>query len=301
MYFLYVRTYVSIYMCTHTDMEIKHNTHVFMYLNLCQLCQDDLGTFLKVRNIGTEIDELQIQKSIPASLLATKGQVGGVVVQAICVIDRPSLPGRFFPCTAPGQPKVGFGRLPKTLSVALLDRDQDQEVLSPQRLCKPRRPSHCLRARTALPPEPLLTRGIPDLELDAFSRLDLHQAGEKIHPHGGVRNLGKATLGEAADQAGLAHCGIPDDNEPELVQPDGLHGRGSAGLLGSDPGRREGAPRRRLRERGSAGSSSAASASLTWEPEAGQAQAPGQRRDGCCACKGDEMAAASAPRTLTHH
>lgn len=74
-----------------------------------------------------------------------------------------------------------------------------------------------LAAPAALPPEPLLTRGIPDLELDAFSWLDLHQTGEKIHPHGGVRNLGKAALGEAADQTGFAHRGIPDDNEPELV------------------------------------------------------------------------------------
>lgn len=83
--------------------------------------------------------------------------------------------------------------------------------------CASREDPPTARGPAVLPPEPLLTRGIPDLELDAFSWLDLHQTGEKIHPHGGVRNLGKAALGEAADQTGLAHRGIPDDNEPELI------------------------------------------------------------------------------------
>lgn len=102
----------------------------------------------------------------------------------------------------------------------------------------------------ARPPEPLLTRGIPDLELDAFAWLDLNQTGEKIHPHRGVRNLGEAALGEAADQTGLAHRGIPDDNEPKLVQPDGLHGwaRRSPGARGLGLGG-DGAPPRRPRRR----------------------------------------------------
>lgn len=102
----------------------------------------------------------------------------------------------------------------------------------------------------ARPPEPLLTRGIPDLELDAFAWLDLDQTGEKIHPHRGVRNLGEAALGEAADQTGLAHRGIPDDNEPKLVQPDGLHGwaRRSPGARGLGLGG-DGAPPRRPRRR----------------------------------------------------
>ncbi|OWK08066.1 hypothetical protein Celaphus_00008155, partial [Cervus elaphus hippelaphus] len=126
--------------------------------------------------------------------------------------------------------------------------DRDQEVLFPRGSGKPRRPSHCSRAESALPPEPLLTRGIPDLELDAFSGFDLHQTGEEIHPHRRVRNLGKAALGEAADQTRLAHRGIPDDNQPELIQPDGLHGRGSAGLLGPGRGRRDGGGQARASE-----------------------------------------------------
>lgn len=146
---------------------------------------------------------------------------------------------------------MGLSRTPQTFGSILTRCDQDQEVLFSQGLYKLRRPSHCSRARDALLPEPLLTRGIPDLELDAFSWLDLHQTREKIHPHGGVRNLGKAALGEAADQTGLAHRGIPDDNEPELVQPDSFHGQGLAGLLGPSRVRREWASRRGLAERGS--------------------------------------------------
>lgn len=138
---------------------------------------------------------------------------------------------------------MGLSRNSQSLATLAKGGDQDQEVLFPRGSGKPRRPSHCSRAESALPPEPLLTRGIPDLELDAFSGFDLHQTGEEIHPHRRVRNLGKAALGEAADQTRLAHRGIPDDNQPELIQPDGLHGRGSAGLLGPGRGRRDGGAR----------------------------------------------------------
>lgn len=72
-------------------------------------------------------------------------------------------------------------------------------------------------------PEPLLTRGVPDLKFDPFSRLDLHQAREEVHANGRVRHLGEAALCEPADQARLAHSGVSDDNQTKLVKPYRLH------------------------------------------------------------------------------
>lgn len=72
-------------------------------------------------------------------------------------------------------------------------------------------------------PEALLPGGVPDLQLDPLPGLDLHQAGEEVHAHGGVGHLGEATLREPPDQTRLAHRGVPDDDEAELVEPYGLH------------------------------------------------------------------------------
>lgn len=72
-------------------------------------------------------------------------------------------------------------------------------------------------------PESLLTRRVPDLQLDPLSGLDLHQAGEEVHADRGIGDLSEATLGEPADQTRLPYRGVPDDDQPELVEPDGLH------------------------------------------------------------------------------
>lgn len=74
-----------------------------------------------------------------------------------------------------------------------------------------------------LSPEALLPRGVPDLQLDPLPGLDLHQPGEEVHAHGGVGDLGEATLCEPPDQTRFAHRGVPDDDEAELVEPYGLH------------------------------------------------------------------------------
>lgn len=76
-------------------------------------------------------------------------------------------------------------------------------------------------------PEPLLSRCVPELQFDPFARLDLQQAGEEVHTDrgvaGGRAQPGKAALGEAVQEARLAYGGVPDHDEAELVDPDGLH------------------------------------------------------------------------------
>lgn len=76
-------------------------------------------------------------------------------------------------------------------------------------------------------PEPLLSRRVPELQLYPLARLDFQQAREEVHADGGVTGggaqPGKAALGEAMQQARLAHGGVPDHDEAELVDPDGLH------------------------------------------------------------------------------
>lgn len=94
-------------------------------------------------------------------------------------------------------------------------------------------------------PEALLPRGVPDLQLDPLAGLDLHQPGEEVHADGGVRHLGEATLREPPDQTRLSHRGVPDDDQPELIEPYRLHDFGfgclshapvcrSVSLLGGD-------------------------------------------------------------------
>lgn len=79
------------------------------------------------------------------------------------------------------------------------------------------------RPSALVSPEALLTRGVPDLQLDPLPGLDLHQPGEEVHADGGVRHLGEASLREPPDQTRLAHRGVPDDDQPELIEPYRLH------------------------------------------------------------------------------
>lgn len=76
-------------------------------------------------------------------------------------------------------------------------------------------------------PEPLLSRRVPELQLDPLARLDFQQAGEEVHADSGVAGggaqPGEAALSEAVQEARLAHGGVPYHDESELVDPDGLH------------------------------------------------------------------------------
>ena len=76
-------------------------------------------------------------------------------------------------------------------------------------------------------PEPLLSRRVPELQLYPLAGLDLQPAGEEVHPDSGVAGWGaqprEAALSEAVQEARLSHGGVPDDDEAELVDPDGLH------------------------------------------------------------------------------
>ncbi len=72
-------------------------------------------------------------------------------------------------------------------------------------------------------PEPLLSCSVPDLQFDPFARLDLHQAGEEVHPHGRVRHLGEAALREPPDQTRFADRGVSDDDQTKLIKPYRLH------------------------------------------------------------------------------
>lgn len=85
-------------------------------------------------------------------------------------------------------------------------------------------------------PEALLPRRVPQLQLDPLARLDLQQAGEEVHADGGVAGGGaqprEAALGEAVQEARLAHRGVSDHDEAELVDPNGLHRGGPRALRG---------------------------------------------------------------------
>lgn len=89
-----------------------------------------------------------------------------------------------------------------------------------------RRSPGCPGVPAALP-EALLPRRVPQLQLDPLARLDLQQAGEEVHADrgvaGGGAQPGEAALGEAVQEARLAHRGVPDYDEAELVDPNGLH------------------------------------------------------------------------------
>lgn len=76
-------------------------------------------------------------------------------------------------------------------------------------------------------PEALLPRRVPELQLDPLARLNLQQAREEVDANRGVAGGGvqpwEAALGEAVQEARLAHRGVPDHDEAELVDPDSLH------------------------------------------------------------------------------
>lgn len=72
-------------------------------------------------------------------------------------------------------------------------------------------------------PESLLACRVPDLKLDAFAWFNLHQTGEEVYANSRIRHLCKTSFCEASDQTRLPHCGVANDNQPELVQPYSFH------------------------------------------------------------------------------
>lgn len=68
-------------------------------------------------------------------------------------------------------------------------------------------------------PEPLLSSCVPELQLDTDPRLHLQEVNIEVHTHRLVDGLQEQVFSVALQQGGLAHCGIPQHDDPELVLP----------------------------------------------------------------------------------
>ena len=64
--------------------------------------------------------------------------------------------------------------------------------------------------------EPLLARGVPDLQFDGLP-VQLDGADLEVDPDGGDVGLGVGVVGEAEQEAGLAHARVTDQEELEQV------------------------------------------------------------------------------------
>ncbi len=65
-------------------------------------------------------------------------------------------------------------------------------------------------------PEPLLSRRVPDLKLDGLP-VQLDGADLEVDADGGDVGLGVGVVGEAEEEAGLAHAGVADQEELEQI------------------------------------------------------------------------------------
>ena len=65
-------------------------------------------------------------------------------------------------------------------------------------------------------PEPLLARGVPDLQFDGLA-VKLDGADLEVHPDGGDVGLGVGVVGEAEEEARLSHARVTDQEELEQV------------------------------------------------------------------------------------
>ena len=72
-------------------------------------------------------------------------------------------------------------------------------------------------------PEPFLSRRVPQLQFHFLSVVHVHEAGEEIHAHGGIRDLGEGPVREMAEQRTFPHRRVPDQDDPELEFEDGFH------------------------------------------------------------------------------
>lgn len=72
---------------------------------------------------------------------------------------------------------------------------------------------------SASSPEPLLPGCVPELQLDTDPRLHLQEVDVEVHPNRLVDGLQERVFGVTLQQGGLAHCGVPQHDDPELVLP----------------------------------------------------------------------------------
>lgn len=70
-------------------------------------------------------------------------------------------------------------------------------------------------------PEPLLSSRVPELQLDADPRLHLQEVHVEVHPDRLVHGLLEHVVSVALQQGGLAHRGVAQHDDPELVLPQG--------------------------------------------------------------------------------
>lgn len=63
-------------------------------------------------------------------------------------------------------------------------------------------------------PEPLLSRSVPQLDLNAFS-IDIDRSLSEVHPDRGLGAVGEAAGAEAVSQARLAHVRVTDHYDLE--------------------------------------------------------------------------------------
>lgn len=68
-------------------------------------------------------------------------------------------------------------------------------------------------------PEPFLPGCVPELQLDADARLHLQEVNVEVYTHRLVDGLQEHVFCVALQQGGLAHCGVPQHDDPELVLP----------------------------------------------------------------------------------
>lgn len=68
-------------------------------------------------------------------------------------------------------------------------------------------------------PEPLLPGCVPELQLDTNPRLHLQEVHIEVNTHRLVYGLQEQVFSVALQQRGLAHCGVPQHDDPELVLP----------------------------------------------------------------------------------
>lgn len=73
-------------------------------------------------------------------------------------------------------------------------------------------------------PESLLSGRVPELQLDLHPGLDVQRAGVEIHPDGRIRHIAVDPVREAFQQRRLTHRGITEQDDPELVLPQNIHG-----------------------------------------------------------------------------
>lgn len=73
-------------------------------------------------------------------------------------------------------------------------------------------------------PEPFLAGRVPELQLDFHPGLNIERARIKIHADRGVRHVAVNPVREALQQRRLPHRGVPEEDDPELVLPQSIHG-----------------------------------------------------------------------------